>query len=493
MGISKFDPRTCKFRNFDVYDGLAANEFYMGACAKDGNGNLYFGSNNGVIYFSPDSIKDNPFIPPVYITGFKIFNKLVPDILQQDISETKTITLNHKQSVISFDFVAINYIQPEKNQYAYMMEGFDKDWIYCGTKREVTYTNLDPGKYIFRVKASNNDGVWNNKGDYIKITIRPPWWGTKWFKISALLIFLLSLYVAYYLRIELFRTKEKELTILVRQRTVEISRANEILLERQTSIEEYAENLKEANELLINKQKLIENQSNQLLVLNATKDRFFSIIAHDLRNPFHVISGFAEILLNDNHKFPAEKKEKFLQMIHTSSLNGSNLLENLLQWSRAQTGRITYSPVTLSIVAIVEETITLLEADAERKNIVIKSRIDPTLTVSADENMLKTIFRNLISNAIKFTHNGSIIIETQIKEKQLEVSITDTGIGIPKDTLDLLFRIDGKVSTKGTANETGTGLGLILCKEFIEKHGGKIWAESEVGTGSKFKFTIPLD
>jgi signal transduction histidine kinase len=304
------------------------------------------------------------------------------------------------------------------------------------------------------------------------------------------------------------------LSVVVKQRTQEISRANEILLERQTRIEEYAEelrthtdNLREANELLMSKQTLIETQAEQLnntnqqlkdtnqqlVILNSTKDRFFSIIAHDLRNPFHTVNGFAEILIKDYKKLPPEKIERFLNLIYASSKSGNNLLENLLQWSRSQTDRISYMPARINLSALADETINLLEGDAHHKNISVQSLIDQHIMVFADENMLKTIFRNLVSNSIKFTsENGIVTISSILTDSQVEVTVTDTGTGISSENIAKLFRIDSNLTTKGTANESGTGLGLILCKEFLEKHNGKIWVESEEGKGSKFKFTLPF-
>jgi len=164
-----------------------------------------------------------------------------------------------------------------------------------------------------------------------------------------------------------------------------------------------------------------------------------------------------------------------------------------LQWSRSQTGRIAYNPTKLNIYTLSEEVINLLQGDAYNKNITILQLIDPAITVFADENMLKTIIRNLLSNAIKFSHEqGNISLKSAIIDQQVEITVADTGVGIPAENLPRLFRIDATVTTKGTANETGTGLGLILCKEFIEKHNGKIWVESKEGKGSEFKFILPL-
>ena len=290
------------------------------------------------------------------------------------------------------------------------------------------------------------------------------------------------------------------------EQSEELKVKNEQLLLQQVQIEEkskelraHAENLKEVNDLLVDKQRFIQLQSDkleesnrELLVLNSTKDRFFSIIAHDLRNPFHAVSGFSEILLRDYKKLPPEKVERFLTLINKSSVNGGNLLENLLQWSRAQTGKISFEPIQLHLIGIVNNVVDLLEGEAQRKNIEIVQAIELEMMAFVDENMLKTILRNLISNAIKFTpEKGTITIKALEKFPLIEISIIDTGVGISSQQMQLLFNVETNISTKGTASESGTGLGLILCKEFVEKNGGKIWVESEVGKGSEFKFTLP--
>ena len=298
----------------------------------------------------------------------------------------------------------------------------------------------------------------------------------------------------------MYNRKQKELIKLVDMRTREIAQANKILVERQSRIEEQSENLTEANHTLISNQRLIEAQANQLQktnqqlsILNSTKDRLFSIIAHDLRNPFHVVKGFSELLITDYKKLPFEKVDKYLYLINSSSTNGTNLLDNLLQWSRSQTGQIPFEPIHISLKEMILETINLLEANAHQKNIKIHIRLENDIVLFADENMIKAVLRNLISNAIKFTaENGLINVKATCDQAQVEVTIEDTGIGIDPNVLPLLFHIENTVSTKGTAHESGTGLGLLLCKEFIEKHNGIIWVESEVGKGSKFTFTLPV-
>ncbi len=493
------------FKNFDKYDGLQNNQFNRWSSLKTKRGELIFGGINGVNIFFPDSIRDNTMIPPIVLTGFSIFNKPVligkpGSPLKMHISETKSLVLSYKQSVFSFDYAALNYINTNKNRYAYKMEGFETEWNYVGGQRKATYTNLDPGKYIFRVIGCNNDGYWNNEGVSLQITITPPWWKTIWFKLLVLIICILSFYSAYSVRVAMYNRKQKELIKLVDMRTREIAQANKILVERQSRIEEQSENLTEANHTLISNQRLIEAQANQLQktnqqlsILNSTKDRLFSIIAHDLRNPFHVVKGFSELLITDYKKLPFEKVDKYLYLINSSSTNGTNLLDNLLQWSRSQTGQISFDPIHVSLTAMFLETINLLEANAHQKNIKIHIRLENDIVLFADENMIKAVLRNLISNAIKFTaENGLINVKATCDQAQVEVTIEDTGIGIDPNVLPLLFHIENTVSTKGTAHESGTGLGLLLCKEFIEKHNGIIWVESEVGKGSKFTFTLPV-
>lgn len=236
---------------------------------------------------------------------------------------------------------------------------------------------------------------------------------------------------------------------------------------------------------------LREAQKN-LREANATKDKFFSIIAHDLKNPFNALLGLSKLLLQNFDIFDDEKKMHFIQGIFQSSEQGYKLLENLLDWSRMQTGKINWTPSEIDLCTYAFENISLLKTGAENKNISLYSDISKDTIIYADANMVTMIIRNLVSNAIKFTHEGGEVkISSETKGNEEEITISDTGVGIRPETIEKLFRIDNHHSTLGTANEQGTGLGLILCREFIEKNGGKIWIESEVGKGSEFKFTLP--
>lgn len=234
-------------------------------------------------------------------------------------------------------------------------------------------------------------------------------------------------------------------------------------------------------------------QNEELKKLNATKDKFFSIIAHDLKSPFNSIMGFSELLVGQIRQKDYKGIERYSGIIHQSSLHAMDLLMNLMEWSRAQTGRMEFNPGDFEAAALMDEVILLLSTAARQKSIVIRKAFIPFSLVYADRNMISTVLRNLISNAIKFTPpHGEIRLSCVKKERELIVSVADNGVGMTEDKMNRIFRIDENHSTLGTQNEQGTGLGLILCKEFVEKHGGKIRIESKVGIGSTFYFSLPI-
>ncbi|MCB0805827.1 MAG: HAMP domain-containing histidine kinase [Bacteroidales bacterium] len=237
----------------------------------------------------------------------------------------------------------------------------------------------------------------------------------------------------------------------------------------------------------------ILSSEEELRMLNATKDKFFSIIAHDLKNPFNSLLGFSDLLKNDFDSYKKDDIKRFIGIIHESSKHGFDLLENLLQWSRSQTGRIAFIPDQVNIADLIDGCIDLLKTTADKKEIRMYKDIPHDITVYGDLEMLSTVFRNLISNAIKFTlRGGRIKIKAKQNTRSVTISVIDTGVGIPEEKIPDLFRIDKQVSTYGTGNEKGTGLGLILCKEFIDKHKGKIKVSSERKNGSEFKVILPL-
>ena len=239
-------------------------------------------------------------------------------------------------------------------------------------------------------------------------------------------------------------------------------------------------------------EKLIEND-NFLQKLNADKDRFISILSHDLKSPFNSILGFSEVLTEDIRKLNTDEIEDIARNINKSARNTLYLLEDLLAWAMTQQGKIIFKPQKLSLADICKNILEILNPKAVAKNITINYYVADSIKVFADIDMIKTILRNLVSNALKFTNNGGTInVSSEENSENVTISISDNGVGIKPENITKLFNISEVITTKGTAEETGTGLGLLLCKEFVEKHGGKIWVESEVGKGSEFKFTLPM-
>ena len=271
------------------------------------------------------------------------------------------------------------------------------------------------------------------------------------------------------------------------------------LTQQKFEIEEKNEELVLLNEaILAQKEEIsaisheVELQNRKLQELNAAKDKFFGIIAHDLKNPFNAILGFSNLLVASAHDYSQDEVLKFADIMHTSANNAYKLLENLLEWSRSQTGIIEYRPNKLWVSDLMVEVDDLCRNMAKEKSIAIQHEIPADLMVFADQNMISAILRNLITNAIKFTHKGGkISITAQVHELNTVIAVIDTGIGMDEATRNRLFKINEKILITGTEKETGTGLGLLLCKEFVEKHGGEIWVESELGRGSEFKFSIP--
>lgn len=257
------------------------------------------------------------------------------------------------------------------------------------------------------------------------------------------------------------------------------------------SIQSFVLNVRDITARKQTEEALRESEA-RLNQLNATKDKFFSIIAHDLRSPFNSIMGFSNLLEDQIQQKNYQGIEEYAAIIQKSSNRALALLQNLLEWARSQTGSMVFKPEIVEIVALMKEVTDLLNDSANQKAISISMSIPPLAIVLADREMMGTTLRNLLSNAIKFTNSGGeIVLSVQQKNDEWMVTVTDNGVGIQKETIEKLFHIDQSYTTAGTQNERGTGLGLILCKEFVEKHGGRIWVESQVMKGSKFCFTIP--
>ncbi|HEX2394853.1 MAG TPA: two-component regulator propeller domain-containing protein, partial [Bacteroidales bacterium] len=483
-GLIHYDPESGKSKRFTVADGLQSNEFNLNAFCISRTGEMYFGGSNGMNRFHPDSLLETSSDYKLVITDFLIFNKSVPvgddspASLQHNISYTREIRLPYEASVFSFEFAALNYLEPGSNGYTYKMENFDKDWNEVRLNRTATYTNLDPGQYVFKVRGGPGTGL-STENPGIKIIIVPPFWMTWWFRIAVLTLIACFFLVIYSLRIRAIKKRNLLLERKVEERTSRIVEMNGILKDQTTELNRKNQELEQLN--------------CHLNELNATKDKFFSIIAHDLKNPFNAILGFSEMLATNYDAWKDEKTGQVLKLLYNSAQNLFNLLENLLEWSRSQRGIMEFNPEILDLQVLLQDSINLFTDSLMAKNLnLIISDPGDRIAVYADKQMLGTMIRNLISNAIKYTNkNGEIKFSSNFNGMETFISVSDNGVGMSSEKSARLFCIDSGGSTPGTNNEKGTGLGLLLTREFVSRHGGEITVSSEAGKGSTFTISLP--
>ena len=474
--ISKFNPTTFRFTNYNQNYGILSKEFYDRTACKDSIGNLFFGGSDGYDFFNPDSIREEVRKPRVVLTDFKLFNKSITcsndsQIIDRNISYAKNIFLNYFQNSITFVYQTINLTEANNIEYAYKLDGFDINWVNAGKERGASYTNLNPGKYIFRVKAKYENGEWSPNETTIELNVHPAWWMTLWFKILLSVIIAVTIYAYVHYRIKRLQNQREILKELVAERTSEIQGKNELL----------------KSQALI----LLE-QNDQLKDLNATKNKLFAIIAHDLRGPFNVILGFQNILINDYNNCTEDERIDMVKKTYSAAQKVFYLVDNLLNWARIQNSSIQYKPVLFDVKKMITPRMDLFLNIAEAKGINFVNQLPDGLVVFADIDLLEAILRNLINNAVKFTtEGGTIQLKASQQDNVIKFSVIDSGTGMTREQIETLFNPGNTHSSSGTNGEKGSGLGLILCKEFIEKHNGSITVESQPGLGSKFIFTIP--
>jgi signal transduction histidine kinase len=504
-GISVMYNRTFEIRNFDQSDGLITNEIYNRSCFVNNENLIYFGGTNGVVFFNPDFLRFNLIPPKVIIPELKLLNKTVnpadgSGILQKSLLYTKRVELDYGHKVIGFSFKALNYINPEKNLYKYKLEGFNNEWTDAGSKREATFTNLDPGEYVFKVIACNNDGVWNTEGASIGLHIKTPWYMANWFRALVVMGIVMFFFMIFGIRTNQLRKQKYNLSEQVKERTKELTIKNKVLEsqtddlnninalleERQQRVEEQAEELKTQTDQLMEANQELEGS-------NATKNRLFSIIAHDLKDPFNTILGFSNFLMDEFPKISDGEKIKMIKAINTSSEKVHTLLDNLLKWSRSQMGTISLNKQQIIVLNLVQSTYLVLKEYLQSKKNEMVFNIPVDLTFYGDENTIQTVLRNLLNNAIKFTAEGTITIDAKKEGPYTKIYIVDDGIGMDEETLKDLFVLEKNKTRTGTAGEKGSGLGLLICKDFVELNNGTITATSEKGKGSTFCVALPND
>ncbi|MCP4155045.1 MAG: hypothetical protein GY757_45395 [bacterium] len=472
-GLSRFNPVTRDFKNFDEEDGLQSDEFSEHAYFQSKKGEMFFGGIEGFNVFFPDDILENNQPPPVVIVGTEIRNVPKKHINNKSITRVRVIDLTYLDTSFSFQFAALDYTAPGKNRYSYKMEGFDKYWNDIGTRRFVNFTNLDAGKYTFRVRACNNDGLWNEAGTGIKIRISPPPWKTWWAYTLYLLGLIAILSVGYILRVRVLTQRQVELAALVKVRTHDLSEKNKKL--KQTS-----EDLHWANE--------------ELQKVNEMKSQLLGIAAHDLKEPLQVIHLYVDVLRSriGNDRFVSEK----LEVIDRNSQRMLNHIVAILENAAIESGKLKLHKTETDFLLLSDQVVKSLIPSAEKKKqdvIFTHDNVDPRFTViEVDKLIIQQVMLNLLSNAIKFSKKErQIRVESSWDAEGVSYKVTDEGPGLTDEDKSKLFVKFQRLSASPTGGECSTGLGLSLVKEFVALHNGSIEVESEVGVGSSFKILLP--
>lgn len=503
-GLYRYNIETGETFMFKETDGLQGDGFNIGASYFNGKDEMFFGGSMGVNLFKPDDLFYNTLPPEIRFSRFLLFNKEInqygkDEILKKEINSVNEVVLKYSQNFFTIEFVALNLINPNANQYAVILEGFDNEWVYIGDRRSASYTNLNPGTYNFRVKAANNDGKWNEEGISLRIRVLPPWYKTLWFYLGLILFLFTGVIMIFRIRTANLRKQKTRLVQLVseqtkklrinnaelRKRTFELNKINLLLEERQKVISEQAEEME-------NQAEKLQLSNEELLKLIETKDKLFSIIAHDLRTPFNTILGFSSLLIESSDDDDPEKLKLHARIVHDASMTVFNLLENLLYWTRTQTDDIHFAPQSVTLNDIVYDNLDLIKESSTKKEIEIDTKTYHDFPVYADVNMMRTVIRNFLINAIKFTpRGGRVSISSEKQNNKVCFYVKDTGVGMSPEFVDQILNAEPEKSMDGTEGEKGSGLGLLLCREFILKNNGDFYVESELNKGSSFGFSIP--
>lgn len=451
---------TIKARNFDESDGLQGKQFNENSTYKTSRGELIFGGANGFNLFKPDQIGLNTNPPVVVLSDFQLFNKSVHAgeaidgkvILDKAISETEEIVLPPKMNVFSIEFTALNFFHSEKNQYKYKLEGFNSEWIYTDShSRKITYTNLDPGDYTFKVQAANNDGYWNEEVANLKITVLPPFWKTG----PAFFLYFLLIIAGLLIARKMIQQRE-QLKYAIEEERREALRMHE---------------------------------------LDMMKIKFFTNVSHEFRTPLTLILTPLEKILKQINDAGLQGQ---LTLIHRNARRLLNLVNQLLDFRKLEVQEIKFSPSEGDIISFIRETVYSFSDISEKKDIKLSLNTSvSSLETLFDQDKLEKILFNLLSNAFKFTpEHGSVTVDVTSNysdhQQWLVIKVADTGIGIPADKKGKIFERFFQSDLPASMVNQGSGIGLSITREFVKIHGGTITVQSEPAQGSCFIVRFPV-
>lgn len=522
-GLACFYPDERTFRTYTADDGLQSNEFNGGAYTQGASGYFYVGGVNGYSEFCPETISVNTIAPAVVITGFKKFNK--PVQLWQDLNAEAELVMPHDDNFFTIEFAALSFTNAKKNRYLYKMDGFDRQWIDAGTSREAAYTNLDPGDYTFRVKACNNDGIWNEDGARLRIKVLPPWWMTLWFRAGMVLGFVSTGGAWFWMRWRRERRRREELERLVHIRTEQLETSNHELSQANEEIQLHIQTVSEqAWEIAtMNSQLQVRNQ--ELERLNSEKNEFLGIAAHDLKNPLSSIVLMTEMIqLRYNDMDSAQLLDK-VERIESTAMRMRDIITNLLDINALESGALILYPAAFDAADLVREVVEEYRERAQDKNIAIYIDIPQTMNTGIMADYAKTheVLENLLSNAVKYSPHGKNVFVRVREGSQsssdlghwsndntnvpmtndramtsdlspityLRIEVQDEGLGISEEDMKRLFGKFARLSAQPTGGEDSTGLGLSIVKKIVEAMNGQVWCESVPGEGATFVVTLP--
>ena len=526
-GLNKISSKDNSIQKYDVSDGLLSTNFTPKACTLLSDGSVLIGGMNGINKFNPKDLIIDTYTPTIQITDFYAFNKTVEvgaiikgsQLLEKDISLTNQIIIPYSLSVISFDFVAIELGNSSKLQFAYLLEGLDKDWNYTDYKnRKITYAQLPAGTYTLKIKSTNSEGKWCENIKELKIIVNPPFWQTIWFYI--LIVFVSFISVFSYLRYKTIQIAKSKvaLEVKIKERTLELELRNEEIVRQSGKIMIQNEQISDQNDILEKQQRELEIHKNNLeqLVNQRTRElkqalrkadesdnlktAFLTNMSNEIRLPMNTIIDYAD-RLNVTDLSDVQRRQNISQ-IKTNSNLLVKMIGNIIELSKVQTGQISINKSECSIKNILQKIKPSIEQQitVEGKNIKIDFFTDTkvnNIIVYTDVNRLEQIISNLFDNSIKHTDTGKIILgctlsDSRPKHPELEFYVKDNGVTFEKDQYEAIFNTFTKIESKEKFFQ-GTGLGLSLAKSLVSILGGRMWVESLEGQGSSIYFTIPYE